>query len=224
MRGMKFAVGLAALVSIAAAPADPSRIADFRVGGMSFSLPIPSGYCLPVDRQADIAQMLAAADTVNVTDLTLMTCDKTILKGANDYTVIKTPRTALLASVDRATLLAQVGKEFDTELRLEGTTGSQTMDKASKALSDIFGGAKVSISGSFLPRGKDEVCAYMTGVLHYETLQMTYDQPLAGCITAVGNRIFYIYRAGTAGDPASLLQLMREARALALAIKPISGT
>lgn len=214
---------LAAIASIAAAPAADSRIADFRVGGVSFALPMPEGYCLPIDRQADVAQLLASLDTENVTDLTLMPCNGSLNKGTNDYTVIKTPRTALMASISRPALLAQVGKEFDSPATTADLKSGKTMAPAEDAFSNLTG-MKVKLTGDFVPRGKDEVCGYLAGVLRYNSPVLSYDQPLAGCITSVGNRVLYIYRAGMKTDDASILQLMRETRAMALSIKTISGT
>jgi hypothetical protein len=217
-----FLAVVAAVASIAAAPAANERIADFRVGGVSFALPMPDGYCLPVDRQADIAQLLAASDTGNVTDLTLMRCDKSVAQGANDYTIIKTPRTAMVSRIERADLLAQIGKEFDSPVA-GGGTDTKSLDTAAKSLSDTMG-AKVSLSGDFAPRGKDDVCGYMAGTLHVASPTVAYDQPLGACLTAVGGRMLFIYRAGTGKDDASILKLMREARAMALSIRTITGT
>jgi hypothetical protein len=137
--------------------------------------------------------------------------------------VIKTPRQALMASVPRAALLAQVGKEFDEPTTVARLTDGTTMAPAADAFSNLTG-MKVKLTGDFVPRGKDEVCAYLAGVLKYNSPALSYDQPLAGCITSVGNRVLYIYRAGLKGDDASILQLMRETRAMALSIKTISGT
>jgi hypothetical protein len=197
------------------APASDTRTADFRVGGVAFSMQIPDGYCLPSGKMADIAQLLAAGDTVNTTDLMLTRCDGEVLKWANDYTFVKTPSTALLATVDRATLLTQLGLAFGKTLDTKSWR-----DTAAKSMSDITG-TKIDISGTFAPRGKDDMCGYMAGVLHYDTPGISYDQPIAVCITAIGGRVLSIFRTGTKSDEAGILSLMRETRALAQTIKPI---
>ena len=216
-------MALAALASIAAAPQGDGRVADFRVGGVSFAVPMPEGYCLPVERQADVAQLLASMDTENVTDVTLMRCNVALNKGTNDYTIIKTPRRALMVTMSRPQLLISIGQAFDNPVAVAGATDQKSLDAAAKNFSDTFG-TKVSLSGDFVPRGKDEVCGYMAGVLRFESPRLSYDQPVAACLTAVGGRMLMIYRAGLKGDDASMLQLMRETRAIALTIKPISGT
>lgn len=213
MRKVRMVAILSAMALTSAAAGTSDRLADFRVGGVSFRLPIPAGYCLPSGRMADVMQLLAAGDTENVTDLSLAQCVDKMLPGASDYTIIKTPRRGLLVTVDRAELLTAVGKEFDKKLDT-----SPMLDAAGKSVSGVAG-TKISISGTFGPRGKDDVCAYMGGVLHYESRTMTYDQPMGGCITAVGGRVLYIYRTGTKNDEAGILDLMRESRAIALSIK-----
>ncbi|THD37393.1 MAG: hypothetical protein E7773_05060 [Sphingomonas sp.] len=207
---------------IAAEPGADGRLADFRVGGVSFTLPMPDGYCLPVGAQADVAQVVAAADTENVTDLTLTRCGAPIVKGANDVTIIKTPRKALMVPVTRAELLTQIGKEFDNPVTIANATGDKALGQASKSLTDTFG-AKVALSGTFGPRGKDEMCGYMAGVMHVESPLATYDQALAACLTSVGGRMLFIYRSGLKNDDASILQLMRETRAIAQSIKTTGG-
>jgi hypothetical protein len=63
----------AAVVMVSCAHAQipaADAVATFRVGGVDFKLPLPSGYCLPVDKYIDVAQVVAATDNQNVTDLT----------------------------------------------------------------------------------------------------------------------------------------------------------
>lgn len=208
---------LAALPLIAASPAPDARQADFQVGGVSFSLPLPASYCLPAGKDAAVAKLMAAGDTTNTTDLTLVRCDEGIVPGANDYTYVKTPVAALQITIDRPTLLAQLGAEFGKAI---DTTSASS--QAGKKLSEVAG-MKIDISGSFAPRGKDDVCGYMAGVLHVATDKISYDQPIAVCITSVGGRVLSVYRTGKKNDEAGILALMREARLLALTIKPGKG-
>jgi hypothetical protein len=205
---------LVALSLIAASPASASDAnqADFQVGGVSFSLPIPDGYCLPIGEAADVMAKIAAADAVNTTDLALMRCDGKLIRGANEYTTIKTPSAALLLTIDRPTLLAQLGPQFDQPL------DKSWRDLAAKSLSKL-NGSKIDITGDFGPRGKDAICGYLAGILHFTADAASFDQPVAMCMTAVGGRVLSIYRGGTKTDEASILALMREARAIALAIK-----
>lgn len=217
---MKLLTAILAILPTMATPvqASDAKLADFRVGGVSFSLPIPDGYCPPAGKDADVAQVMSASDTTNTTDLTLVRCDEGVVQGANDYTYIKTPIAALLVAIDRPTLLAQLGAEFD-----KAVDTNAWRDQAAKSLSDVMR-AKVDVSGNFAPRGKDDVCGYMAGVLHFAAANVSYDQPVAVCITSVGDRVLSVYRTGKKSDDASILSLMREARALALAIKPVSGS
>ena len=132
---------LAVPALVAAAPSTSDRVADFRVGGVSFMLPLPAGYCLPSGRVADVMQLLAAGDTENVTDLSLAQCDGKMLSGASDYTIIKTPRRGLLVAIDRAELLEAVGKEFDSKLDI-----TPMFDAAGKSMSDLTG-RKIDVGG-----------------------------------------------------------------------------
>ena len=224
-KGARMKLGLAAIAAMVAtmpAPAASDRIADFRVGGVSFSLPLPTGYCLPIGAQADIAQVLAAADTVNVTVLTLNRCDGAVVKGAGDYTLIKAPISTLVRTIDRATLIDELGKAFADTDAMKALRDKSVNDAAGSL--EKLGGPKLNMTGGLLPRGRDEVCGYMGGASHVASGAIEYDQAVGSCITAVGGRVIVIHRYGTRVDDTGVLKLMREARAMALSIKTISGT
>ena len=70
---------LAASTAGAAVTPAPST---FRIGGVEFALPLPTGYCMPQGKQIDIAQLIAAADPNSVTHLTLVRCGVEMTTGA----------------------------------------------------------------------------------------------------------------------------------------------
>lgn len=216
------ALAIMVAMTATAATAESSRLADFRVGGVSFAMPMPEGYCQPSGAQADVAQIMSAADTVNVTVLTLNRCGGAIVTGAGDYTLLKTPTGLLVQNISRATLLAELGREFANTDAMKAMSENSVAEAAGSLTK--LGGPRMTMTGKLLPRGRDEVCGYLGGSTHVESGATAYDQAVGSCITAVGGRVIVIHRYGKQIDDAGILQLMREARAMALSIKPISGT
>ena len=101
----------AAVMLIACLMPSPTRAADFQftVGDQLMTMPWPTGYCLPANRDKHIADLVAAGDSVNVTHTMFIRCDRAGNdKGpGNDYIIIKTPLSAVGAVVGREELLAE---------------------------------------------------------------------------------------------------------------------
>ena len=207
----------ASTVGAAVTPA-PST---FRIGGVEFALPLPTGYCMPQGKQIDIAQLIAAADPNSVTHLTLVRCGVEMTTGANDYTLIKTPKTALVVAVDRPTLLKSLGAEFDNPETLKYLQSDAFDKKVSEDLGKVIPG-KPQFAGDIKPLGRDDVCAYLGGTTKVEGNGASYSQAVGTCITSIGKRVVVVNRYGVRTDSAGVVALLRQARALALTIKTSS--
>jgi hypothetical protein len=110
--GRAVALTTALVVATPAVSAERASV-PFMVGGVPFELPAQPGYCLPTGQVAAVTQLVAAADKANVTDVTLVRCGEDAEAALQDYTLIKTPVTALLVTMSREQVLATLAAEFD---------------------------------------------------------------------------------------------------------------
>ncbi|MDQ8757289.1 hypothetical protein RCO27_13745 [Sphingosinicella sp. LHD-64] len=214
---------LAVAVAFLITPIDAvgAQRASFRMPGIEFELPIPAGYCLPQGAQADAAQLLAAADSLNVTHLTLVRCEESP-EAATDYNLIKTPRQALLTTIERRAFLDSVGEAFATteltQLMESGSLNSQSEEGISQVI-----GRQIDISGSIRPLGRDQVCAYVGGTVQMQSNEVSYDISMGACMTIVSSRLLFIYAYGPASGSAGVARLMVRARRLAESISETSS-
>ena len=202
-----------------AASSQEKTVATFRFSGTSFSLPIPDGYCLPTGMGVDVAQILAAGDNDNVTHLMLNRCGPRSQEAIDDdYILIKTPKRALLASVDRKSLLDAVGVEFDKPDFAAALAREDFTDGVEKSLEETLG-SKIDIGGALKPLGKDDICAYLGGTLEITTSKLAYKISVAGCITSVANRIVTLYWYGPDKGAPGIASLITRVRALAAKVE-----
>ena len=215
--------GAAPLAAAPRATAD----ASFRVGGVAFQLPLPSGYCLPRGLQVDVAQLVAAGDSENVTHLTLLPCNAAVagpeLGSQNDYILIKTPKQALIAEVSREELLQGIGEAFENPAFTEALASGQMLKDAGKGVGNVIG-TTVDLSGTVAPRGKDESCAYLGGTLAVASPATSYTLAVGACITAVGGRVLAVYWYGPDEGPAGVARLLVKAKGLAGTITSRTGS
>jgi hypothetical protein len=217
------ATGLGATALPAAPPAP--REASFQVGGVSFRLPLPSGYCLPRGAQVEVARLVAAGDPQNVTNLTLFPCNAPVdaegLSAQKDYILIKTPKQAVDAEVARDALLQGMGEAFESPAFAQAMASGQFLKESGKGVSDVVG-RKVDLSGTVAPRGKDDLCAYLGGIMSVASSIKSYSLAVGSCITAVGGRVLSVYWYGADERPAGVARLLVKAKGLARTIT--SGT
>lgn len=210
------AFGLVAGMGAAqSAAAQARQVASFRLGGVAFEVPLPAGYCPPQGRAIDVAQMVAAADVDNITDLSLFPCGDD--GSAANYFLVKTPKSMLATSVTRPELLAAAGAEFDKPEFNEMLASGTINDKTSKAYTDMTQQV-TTLTGQVKPLGRDETCAYLGGVLNFKTDKIAYSRAISGCITAVADRAIFVFRYSE-GEPANVLKMLPVAKAFALSIK-----
>lgn len=213
LKGAALALGM-----IAAAPAlaQAQEVATFSVGGVDFELPIPPGYCLPAGPNVAVAQKLAAADLLNVTNLTLFACDYPT--GHSDYFLVKTPSQVLTTSITREQFLPAMAEQYKSPEFLARISPEQVNGPHSRAMSEATG-QKVEIESSVAPRGVDDVCAYMSGVIAVNTSDAGYRGEASGCTTAVGTRIIMVYYYRSGYDPENAIRNLPRARQFALTIR-----
>ncbi|HEX9963564.1 MAG TPA: hypothetical protein VGB04_01105 [Allosphingosinicella sp.] len=200
--------------------------ASFSVGGVEFRLPLPSGYCLPRGQQADVARLVAAGDTANATHLTLFPCDAAVdasgLGDQKDYILIKTPKQALNAQVTREELLLGLGEAFESPAFAQALASGQLLKEAGKGVSNVAG-RTVDLSGNVAPRGKDELCAYLGGVMAVASSVKSYTLAVGTCITAVGGRVLSVYWYGSDERPTGVARLLVKTKGLAQTITSRTG-
>ena len=209
---MRFAAALLLVGTTAAGAAGPT--ASFRFGGVEFEAPIPEGYCLPQGADIDVAQLIAAGDRDNVTHLTLYRCGPH--EGVRtDYILLKTPRQALFANLEREQLLAAMAQVFESP-EFESTVAAMP-DRVAGDLSTVVG-RDVDLAGRVRPLGRDDTCAYMGGTLQVSVAQVTYPISLGLCMTVVSGRLVSVNYYGPDRGEAGVRDLLARAKLFAQAM------
>ena len=165
-----------------------SSIVDFN--GVSLTIPAPKGYCLPSGPAQLTAQQLAASDAGNVTKLTLVNCTPGM--EFEDYLNVKVSATAAGLTMSRTDLLQLMKATFESsELSTFVESG-----KPQSVVEDRYrslGSQDVKVRGGLVPRGIDEVCAYLGGEMTVKTADNTKNVAVAACITSINGRIISFY-------------------------------
>ncbi|HEY1607518.1 MAG TPA: hypothetical protein VGF77_18170 [Allosphingosinicella sp.] len=212
----------ATALAAAASAAGAAPFASFRVGGVSFRTAIPSGYCVPEGVKADVAQLLAAADDVNVTDLTLFRCAGQSGASDDDYILVKTPKTVLVTNAPRRELLDSVGEAFNKPDAAATIFSQKTYDESGKGVGQVLG-RDVNLTGDMHPVGKDNMCAYLGGTLKMKVASTFHEISVGACITSVGNRVLTVYIYGPDKSSAGIAALLRRSKQFAQAIEVVPG-
>jgi hypothetical protein len=207
----------ACLAATAAAAQTKPEVGSFRISGVSFEMPAPPGYCLPKGKDVDVAQLLAAGDTQNVTHLTLVRCSA---DSPNDYILVKTPTGALLADVGREDALKALAAAFDEPALKDKFSSGKILAEAGEAISGTLH-RKVDITGEVKPAGRDQACAYMGGTTDVKAPETSYRVSVGGCITAVGRRIVSLFVYGPDKGASGVTALLGRARQLMETIRVV---
>ena len=207
-----------ALLASAATPAlaQEAQTARFNITGVDIALPVPAGYCLPEGKRAAVAQLLAASDDTNVTDLTLNRCEDD--RAFADYYLVKTPKAMLAVTVTRAQLIDLMVKTIDDPALKAALDPAKIGPEVEKSLERVIG-QKTTIGGEVKWLGHDDVCVYLGGVISLKRANADYKRALSGCLTAVSGRALTIYRYSDGTDPANVTRNLADAKALALSMK-----
>lgn len=216
MIGMRYLTLAFAALAMAAAPggaaAKGEALHRFTVGGKGFTVPVPEGYCLPSGPTVELAQGVAALDTMNLTHANLDRCGT----FGEDYVHIKSPGQSQTVPIPRADFIALIAREVQT------ASGQQLVEDAiEKPGRDVAEGTDNEIQiGNTVPRyfGQDDVCAYMA---------MSGDVSPAGgtvkirgviCMTLVDSEFMNVNVYALEGKGISDAQLKARARAIAASI------
>lgn len=210
-------LGAGALVLAAATPAaaQEARTARFQVTGVEIVMPIPKDFCLPEGDGVAVAQMLAAADTTNVTHLTLDRCGSA--EQNVNYYLLKTTRSLLGIAVSRKEWIAMLLRELDDPAVKNAFDPDTIKPDVERDLAAVIG-QKASIDGTIQWLGHDDVCVYLGGVLSLTSGSISYKRAVSGCMTAVGGRSINIYRYSE-GTPANVTKYMSDVKAMALSMR-----
>jgi hypothetical protein len=201
-----------------AADVQKEDTAHFRIGGTSFTLAIPEGYCVPEGRQADIAQVLAAGDNLNVTNLTLLACTNGKFTDSDtDYILIKTPKPAILLDIGKEMLFESVRTEFESAAFSKAMADGAYDKDAEEGLAKVLG-SNVDIETDFKPLGIDKDCAYLGGSADVAGGSVKYRISMGACLTSISNRVMTIYQYGPDKGAAGVADLIVKARKIALSL------
>lgn len=212
----------AGLWSLAASPAAAQDKLAFSIIGVEIEAPIPADYCLPTGKDKAIADLLAAADTFNVTYVMLVRCDRmgSATGPGNDYFLIKAPRNTLTAILPRTELLAALEAEFGKAEWQSGNAAlEKTMGDVSDSMTQTFN-AQVDVKGEFTPRGTDSDCSYLGGEMTISGSHGNYPIQGGACITTAENKLVTVYAFDDPKGTGGVIRLMRKARDLAMSLAP----
>lgn len=211
-------VVLATVVSGAArAAAQPSTILHFRLAGDEIAVPVPAGYCEPTGVYADRAQLAAAADSQNVTLLSLFNCAEMEAGGAaQHFAYIKIPKTVLNARVGLAELLSQLGQVPDSEMA-DAVSDAKTSSGVANDISAI-GGRDVAVHSAINPVARDDIAYYLAGTLQIKMEGEDIALAVSISMTSVKNHMltynFYVPGHDLAAIRMALEQTKTETRRL----------
>lgn len=221
----KWARGAAMLAALALMPgtAIASDVVRFSVGGVAMTAPIPDDYCVPTGQERRAADLLAEGDRENLTQATLMRCDRQGKPDSMqyDYYLIKSPR-APMPALKRADFIAMMAKELALPEYQDGRSGKASLNDASGHLTETMG-TKIDLSGEIKPRGADASCVYMGGEVSVSSAAISYPVAVGGCGTTVGGQMLFIYSYDDPARPHAVAAQLRRVRALVDRIKAVDG-
>ena len=213
MAGFGRWAALLMLVTGSAPAAAAAPAAEFRSGGLEFQVPMPEGYCLPAGSDVDIAQLVAAGDSANVTHLTLVPCSKK--QGlADDYIILKTPKAVLLVTFDRPQFLEELGAAFGSPELSSALASGKLLEQSGKEMGEVIG-VPVDLTGEIKPLGKDDVCAYLGGTINVSSAAASYRIAVGMCMTVVAGRVLTINWYGPDRGSAGVASLLLKSKRLA---------
>lgn len=187
MSKIRFAAVLAVAAAVAACSEQASAPgqapqggnATFQHSGMTYTFPMPAGFCLPTGKYLTRAEQVAASDPANVTKLTLNDC-VSMTQGGNlaRWGMVKSPRS--MESLDVGTRDNMIA-----EMKRQSASGTfqQALDQAS---------AQSGVAVKVKPLGTDYYGAYIGGTVVVE------GHTFAGAwsMTVIKHRVLGVYMYG----------------------------
>ena len=213
-------VGALALASAAVAATPDIR---FTIGSTLLALPQPTGFCLPTEDQAPLAEAIAAADNQNMTVSTLLACNRNpaILPWSN-YVLIKTP-TAMVGRVfDKASILDEFDGIFSgpNSPKFDDKTTQEVAKGTERAL-----GVRVEVTGTFGYAGRDADCVYLAGPMQAQVEGRIIKGLIATCITVSWGKLVAVnlYKIAPNPDLTEINAMKAQARAIGITIHRVKS-
>jgi hypothetical protein len=197
--------------------AAPAAAADarFQFGGVEFEAPVPSGYCLPEGKSVKAARILAEGDKGSRTHLTLWACSR---NEPSTYILLKTPVPALDVTATREEVIASMGSAFDNPEMAAALASGKFNADAEKSVTEALR-TRVGLSGEIRPLGKDEMCAYLGGIIAVVIGEQSYKISVGICVTAISDRVLTVNWYGPEGGAAGVARLLVKAKGFARSIR-----
>jgi hypothetical protein len=189
--------------------------ANFRVGGAELSMPLPDGYCMPSGKDIDVAQLMAAADKVNVTHAMVVKCGSQ--PQLLDYFILKTPVEALLPVLDRQEFLKLMKTEFVKPEMQNYMSDDKLEQEVGRSYEKVLQ-QKISMDAQIDFRGSDDVCVYLGGYGLVTDIPQPYSIAVGLCMTTVEGKMLSVNIYAPPADSADVAKLMTRAREIALSI------
>jgi hypothetical protein len=209
-------LSLGALAASGPALAQDAKTARFQVTGVEIALPVPKGYCEPQGHGIAVAQLVAASDDDNVTDLTLHQCgDETRFV---DYYILKTTKVMLTVAVSREELIAAMVDALDDPAVKASVDPAKLNPEIERGFAGVTG-QKLSVDTSVRWVGHDDVCVYLAGTVTFKDPKGDSARAMSGCMTAVGGRAVNIYRYSDGADPKNAARYLADVKAMALSMQ-----
>jgi hypothetical protein len=203
--------------ALAAAANSPAAHQDIQIGTVVLRVPLPAGFCKPTGQDAAVMQLLTASDSRNITHASFVECKDT---SAHRYIQLKTPVQVFNADLDLAETLKSMAEALEEPELAAKFQSKDFRNQIGEEKSKVLG-AKTELSGEFGPRGHDEVCVYLGGLVTTTINDATETQAAATCMTVVGKRMISINQYEDTTDPKAYETLMGKARQLALKIRVV---
>ncbi|RYE63832.1 MAG: hypothetical protein EOO83_02900 [Oxalobacteraceae bacterium] len=195
-----------------------AQTGGFDIDGIYIEAPLPSGFCLPSGAAVAKADLGVRSDPDNKTHMTVYSCAQMQNDTITDYFLVKSPKNLLSYKMTREEVLASLTKEMSDPDFSAQKLSSEAGDKATKSISEASGTA-INVTTDIRPLGRDKDCAYMGGVVASNTGGVLFSLNVAGCITAVGDRIVMVFRYSKGTKAAEAAKLLPEARKFAMAMR-----
>lgn len=217
----KFIVSICALLAfcLPSHPAAAQNPTLFSIGPATFRADGLSGYCLPNAELKAIEQLMAAADTMNVTLLTMVRCDDAIAPLTMDeYFILKAPKTELFATLTQEQLFEGLSEEFGNPQSEVNMLDGKVMDEVSETYTNLLN-TELKVDGTINPAGIDDVCGYLAGVLELSSDGETIKASAAVCLTIAKNKLLSVNYYAPGETEADVRSAMAKAKDIAKFIR-----
>jgi hypothetical protein len=207
---LAISLGLAATPALAQTPEQH----QFTIDSYTYTVPVPDGFCVPVDGQVALAEQVAALDAMNFTHAAFDRCGS----FGVDYVHIKSPRESERVPLTKPMFIDLAARQ------IQSAAGQQMMDDAmAQAGRNISEGTNNAVAlGTPVPRfaGQDADCAYLFIAADVVMGDKTVAMISATCLTLVEGQFMSVHAYATRETGVTEQELKERSRAIAAAIMP----